>query len=65
MNNRHNQEIKELKTELEKSDIKDKNEVLKKTNELNELNNKHVEEKQIMEQEVNKKNKNYKIMLLK
>ena len=65
MNNRHNQEIKELKTELEKSDIKDKNEVLKKTNELNELNNKHVKEKQIMEQEVNKKNKNYKIMLLK
>ena len=65
MNNRHTQEIKELKTELEKSDIKDKNEVLKKINELNELNNKHVEEKQIMEQEVNKKNKNYKIMLLK
>ena len=55
LDNIHKQEIQKLKKELEESDIKDKNKVLKKINELNKLNDKYIEEKQIIEQELNKK----------
>ena len=47
--------MQELKKELEESNIKDKNEALKKINELNELNNKYIKEKLIIEQELNEK----------
>ena len=57
LDNRHKQEIQELKKELEESNIKDKNKALKK---INELNNKYVEEKQIIEQELNKKEQELK-----
>ena len=55
LDNIHKQEIQKLKKELEESDIKDKNKVLRKINELNRLNDKYIEEKQIIEQELNKK----------
>ena len=61
--------MQELKKELEESNIKDKNEALKK---INELNSKYIEEKRIIEQELNekrqelsKKKKNYQIILEK
>ena len=54
LDNRHKQEIEELKKELEESNIKDKNKVIKKINQLHE----YIKEKQIIEQELNKKNKN-------
>ena len=47
-----------MEKELEESNIKDKNRVLRKINELNKLNDKYIEEKQIIEQELNEKNKN-------
>ena len=37
--------MQKLKNELEESDIKDKNKVLKKINEFGKLNNKYIEEK--------------------
>ena len=55
LDNIHKQEIQKLKKELEESDIKDKNKVLRKINESNRLNDKYIEEKQIIEQELNKK----------
>ena len=51
LDNDHKQEIQEIKNELKEGDIKDKNKVLKKINELNE----YIKEKQIIEQELNKK----------
>ena len=69
LDDRSTQEMQELKKELEECNIKDKNEALKK---INELNNKYIEEKQIIEQELNekrqelsKKKKNYQIILEK
>ena len=53
LNNTHKREIQKPKKELEESDIKDKNKILKKISELNKLNN----EKQIIEQELNLKKK--------
>ena len=47
--------MKEFKKELEESNINDKNEALKKINELDKLNNKYIEEKRIIEQELNEK----------
>ena len=58
LDNGHKQEIQKIKKELRESNIKDKNKVLRKINELNKLNDKYIEEKQIIEQELNKKNKN-------
>ena len=52
LDDRSTQEMQELKKELEECNIKDKNEALKK---INELNNKYIEEKQIIEQELNEK----------
>ena len=51
LDNDHKQEIQEIKNELKEGDIKDKNKVLKKINELNE----YIKEKQIIEQELDKK----------
>ena len=55
LDNEHKQEIQKIEKELKESDIKDKNEVLRKINELNKLNDKYIEEKQIIEQELNEK----------
>ena len=55
LDNEHKQEIQKIKKELEERDIKGKNKVLKKINELNKFNDKYIEEKQIIEQELNKK----------
>ena len=49
------QEMQELKKELEESNIKDKNETLKKINDINKLHNEYIEEKRIIGQELNKK----------
>ena len=57
LDNEYKQEIQKIEKELEESNIKDKNKVLKKINELNKLNDKYIEEKQIIEQELNKKGK--------
>ena len=46
-----------LQNESEKNTVKD--------SELNELNNKYLEEKQIMEQKINKKKQQLKIIILK
>ena len=60
-NDSYEKEIQKLKEELKKSkeyvnrDKKDNNEVLKKISELTEENQKHIKEKQIIEQELNKK----------
>ena len=51
LDNDHKQEIQEIKNELKEGDIKDKNKVLKKINELDE----YIKEKQIIEQELDKK----------
>ena len=42
--NEHKQEIQKIEKELEESNIKDKNKVLRKINELNKLNDKYIEE---------------------
>ena len=55
LDNEHKQEIHKIEKELEESNIKDKNRVLRKVNELNKLNDKYIEEKQIIEQELNEK----------
>ena len=51
LDNDHKQEIQEIKNELKEGDIKDKNKLLKKINELDE----YIKEKQIIEQELDKK----------
>ena len=43
-----NKKYKKIEKKLEESDIKDKNKVLRK---INELHDKYIEEKQIIEQE--------------
>ena len=60
LDNEHKQEIQKIEKELEESNIKDKNKVLRKINELNKLNDKYIEEKQIIEQELNVKKQELK-----
>ena len=64
LNNTYEIEIQELKESKEyiDSNKKDKNMVLKKFNELYKEKQKYIEEKQIIDQELNKKNKNWQII---
>ena len=60
LDNEHKQEIQKIEKELEESNIKDKNKVLRKINELNKLNDKYIEEKQIIKQELNRKEQEFR-----